>query len=116
LIFKGDWIIVILFGKEFAAASTALSILCLGQIVNVLMGSVGLVLNMTGNEKSTLRGVSITLVLNIILLAILIPPYKEVGAAIAVCASMICWNLILAYDAYRLTKLKTWLPFGLEKR
>ncbi len=114
LIFLGDWVITLLFGNEFSQASTALSILCIGQIFNVLMGSVGLVLNMTGNEKSTLRAVSITIVLNIILLSILIPPFKDLGAAIAVCISMICWNLIMAFDAYRLTKLKTWLPISLK--
>lgn len=114
LIFAGEWVIVLLFGQEFAVAATALSILCISQIFNVLMGSVGLVLNMTGNEKSTLRALAITLVLNIILLAVLIPPYKDVGAAIAVCASMICWNAIMAFDAYRLTGLKTWLPLSFK--
>ncbi|MCL1049568.1 flippase [Shewanella abyssi] len=109
LIIFGEFAISLLFGKDYLAAYPILVILCFGQLVNVLMGSVGLVLNMTGNEKSTLKSLFITLLLNLILLAVLIPMYGAIGAAIAVSLSLVCWNVLMAIDVWKLTKLKTWL-------
>lgn len=111
LILFGEFLISLLFGKDYAPAANLLSILCIGQIFNVCMGSVGLVLNMTGNEKYTLRAQLITLVLTVGLLVGLIPPYQATGAAIAVSVGLVCWNVIMAFDVYRLTGLKTWLRF-----
>ncbi|TRX57199.1 polysaccharide biosynthesis C-terminal domain-containing protein [Thalassomonas sp. M1454] len=115
LMFCGEWVIVPLFGIEYLPAVKILSILCIGQIANVLMGSVGLVLNMTGNEKKTLRTLIITFIFNILLLIILVPSYHEVGAAVAVTVSMILWNILMAIDVYKTTQLKTWLRFSCEK-
>ena len=102
----GDSLIAFLFGEAYLPAAKLLTILCIGQVVNVCMGSVGLVLNMTGNEKRTLRAQFITLILTVILLVALIPMFEAVGAAIAVSLGLICWNVIMAFDVYRLTGLK----------
>jgi O-antigen/teichoic acid export membrane protein len=112
LMIYGDFAIDLLFGEDYLEAYPILVILCFGQLVNVLVGSVGIVLNMTGNEKSALKSISITLVLNLFLLAILIPLYGGIGAAIAVSVSLICWNVLMVFDVYRLTQLKTWLKFS----
>jgi len=109
LIFFGPFAIEVLFGKEYLSAYPLLVILCIGQAVNVLMGSVGLVLNMTHNEKYSLRALLTSLVISILLLLVLIPIYSAIGAAIAVSAGLIIWNLLLAIDVYRLTGLKTYL-------
>ncbi|MFA0506621.1 flippase [Vibrio sp. 10N.222.54.B12] len=111
LIFLGEPLIRVLFGEAYVPAASLLSILCCGQIVNVSMGSVALVLNMTGNEKKTLRAQLVTLCLTVSLLVYLIPLYHATGAAIAVSVSLVCWNVIMAFDVYRLTGLKTWLRF-----
>ncbi|NQY17008.1 oligosaccharide flippase family protein [Alteromonas sp.] len=111
LILFGEYFISFLFGKEYIPAASILSILCVGQIVNVSMGSVGLVLNMTGNEKFALRAQLFNLVLMIGLLVTLVPFYQGIGAAIAVSSGMVFWNLLMAYDVYRLTGLKTWIRF-----
>ncbi|CAH6904365.1 Polysacc_synt_C domain-containing protein [Vibrio chagasii] len=109
LIFFGELLIKFLFGEAYLPAAELLTILCIGQIINVCMGSVGLVLNMTGNEKRTLRAQFITLILTVILLGALIPMFQAVGAAIAVSLGLVCWNVIMAFDVYRLTGLKTWI-------
>jgi O-antigen/teichoic acid export membrane protein len=106
LIFFGQFAIDLLYGKEYLSAYTLLVILCVGQAVNVLMGSVGVVLNMTHNEKYSLRALLISLFISVLLLLVLIPIYSAIGAAIAVSAGMIIWNLLLAIDVYRLTGLK----------
>jgi O-antigen/teichoic acid export membrane protein len=114
LIIFGEFAINLLFGKDYLEAYPILVILCFGQLVNVLMGSVGLVLNMTGNEKSALKSLSITLILNLILLAVLVPMYGSVGAAIAVSLSLVCWNVLMAIGVYRITKFRTWCVLWLR--
>ncbi|PKG98762.1 flippase [Paraglaciecola sp. MB-3u-78] len=109
LIFFGQFAIEVLFGKEYLSAYPLLVILCVGQAVNVLMGSVGLVLNMTGNEKRTLKLLSMTLILNLILLATLVPMYGAIGAAITVSVSLVFSNLLMGIYVFRLLGLKTWL-------
>lgn len=84
-------------------------ILCVGQLVNVLMGSVGAVLYMTGNENSALKILTFSLVVSISLMIILIPEYGEKGAAFAISISMVVWNVLMAYNVKKITNLKTWL-------
>jgi O-antigen/teichoic acid export membrane protein len=112
LIIFGDFAITLLFGQRYLEAYPILVILCFGQLVNVLMGSVGLVLNMTGNEKSVLKTLSLTLVINLILLSVLIPMYGSIGAALAVSVSLVCWNVFTAIHVWNHTKLKTWISIS----
>ena len=109
LIIFGEFLIGLLFGKDYLEAFPILVILCFGQLVNVFMGSVGVVLNMTGNEKSTLKSLSITFILNLILLAILVPVYGGIGGAIAVSVSLVILNVLVVIDVWKLTGLKTWI-------
>lgn len=109
LVCFGESLINLLFGSEYIDAYPVLVILCLGQLFNVVMGSVGVVLNMTDNENRSLRSLFISLILNVALLFLLTPYYGEVGAAIAVSTSLIFWNMSMAFDVYRITGLKTWI-------
>jgi O-antigen/teichoic acid export membrane protein len=70
-------------------------------MINAGMGSVGLILNMTGNEKDTLKGHIIAALVNIILNLVLIPYFGINGAAWATAVSMICWNLILGLLVFK---------------
>ncbi|MDA7746710.1 flippase [Psychromonas sp.] len=112
LVIFGEFAINLLFGESYLRAYPILVILCFGQLVNVLMGSVGVVLNMTGNEKSALKSLSIALIVNIVLLFTLVPFYGSIGAAVAVSLSLVCWNILMAFDVYRITNLKTWFLVG----
>jgi O-antigen/teichoic acid export membrane protein len=109
LVMFGDYAVSFLFGEEYLEAYPILVILCFGQLVNVLMGSVGLVLNMTGNERSAMKSMFISLILNLFMLITLIPLYGGIGGAIAVTISLACWNVLMAIDVYKCTSLKTWL-------
>jgi O-antigen/teichoic acid export membrane protein len=64
------------------------------------MGSVVLILNMTGHERDTAKGVAIASGLNVTLNAVLVFFFGIVGAAAATSVSVICMNLILARLAY----------------
>lgn len=108
LVIFGKSIISLLFGLEYIDAYPILVILCVGQFVNVFMGSVGVVLYMTHNEKKALKSLIISLTINIVLLVLLIPIYLEIGAAIATSITMIVWNILMAKEVKFLTGLKTW--------
>ena len=47
--------IMSLFGNDFIQGSVLLSLIVIGQLINVSMGSVGLMLQMTGLEKTNER-------------------------------------------------------------
>ncbi|RLB38676.1 MAG: hypothetical protein DRH12_12525 [Deltaproteobacteria bacterium] len=89
------------FGKDFVAGNMALGILVLGQAVNVGAGSVGVLLNMTGYEWDTAKGVGIASAVNFILNLYLIPLFHIEGAAIANAVSMIVWNVLMAKWVYQ---------------
>jgi len=95
LIVFGKNFLNFLFGKAFLQAYIPLLILLGGQLVNSAAGSVGFLLNMTGHEKDTAKGMALSAVFNIILNFFLIPFLGANGAAIATAVSMIMWNLIL---------------------
>jgi O-antigen/teichoic acid export membrane protein len=90
-----------LFGDEFTGGRDALAILALGQLFNALMGSVGILLIMTGHERDVLLSVACATLLGIGLAAALIPPLGEEGAAIGRVASLVSWNVALTILTYR---------------
>ena len=84
------------FGAGFSAGQGAMVVLGLGQWVNVALGPVALLLTMTGHERDALVGIAWGAGVNLLLSAVLIPPFGMIGAAVSSAASLIAWNLILA--------------------
>jgi O-antigen/teichoic acid export membrane protein len=84
------------FGSEFSAASTALVILCGGQLVNALTGSVGFVLSMTGNHRVVLTTLIWTTAGHAVLCVVLIPTHGIEGAAWATASAIGISNIVLA--------------------
>jgi O-antigen/teichoic acid export membrane protein len=89
------------YGAQFAAARVPLAILSFGQLVNVGMGSVGLLLIMAGHERQAARAVAAAAFANIALTAALAPRWGTEGASVAYAASMILWNVWMAIALYR---------------
>lgn len=100
LIFFGYWFLL-LFGPDFTQGQHALAILSTGQIFNVFMGPVTLILIMTHHERDATIGLGISATLNIILNAVLIPRWGLEGAATATAMSMVLWNILMAIMVYR---------------
>ncbi|HCZ28456.1 TPA: hypothetical protein DHU97_01790 [Candidatus Saccharibacteria bacterium] len=99
-----------LFGHEFKAGALALIILTAGQFVNVAVGSTNYILAMTGHEKALSIAVGLSLLLNIILGLVLIPPLGVLGASISASAAMISGNIIMVVMVKKY--LDVWpLPF-----
>jgi len=86
-----------LFGEEFQKGGVFLSILAIGQFVNVATGSVGYLLMMSGNEKMMRNNVAFIAIISIVLNALLVPLYGAIGAVIAAAVCLVLQNLIAAY-------------------
>lgn len=90
-----------LFGREFTDAWLMLVVMALGQLVNVMTGSVGFLLMMTGREKSYLGANLAALALCAVLCAALIPWFGGLGAAAAAAASLAVVNLLRVRYVWR---------------
>ena len=86
-----------MFGDEFQKGGILLSILTIGQFVNVATGSVGYLLMMSGNEKLMRNNVAFVAVLSVVLNAALVPLYGAFGAVIATAVCLASQNLIAMY-------------------
>lgn len=85
--------ILLLFGEEFLGGSTLLVILCVGQLTNTICGPVGVVFQMTGQQKTFQNLILIAFLINLTLNFLLIPTYGIYGAAISSIVGMSFWNL-----------------------
>lgn len=86
-----------LYGADFAQGADALRVLAIGQAFNVAAGPTGMLLNMTGHERLSAMGVGLSMLLNIVLNAALVPRYDALGAAVATTISVMTWNVLLLY-------------------
>ena len=62
---------------------------------------------MTNHERRVTRATAIAFALNLVLIPLLLPLWGINGAAVAVVASMLCWNIILWRDASTLLGIET---------
>ena len=111
LIFWGNRLISLVFGQEYAQAYVPLIFLCLGQLFNACMGSVGIIMNMIGLEQLVAQGVTIAAITNIVLNVILIPFLGPTGAAIATSVSLVIWNVLLGLWLYKNTGIISTIRF-----
>jgi O-antigen/teichoic acid export membrane protein len=94
-------VILDLFGSGFDDGATAVRILAIGELMNVLTGFGGVVLVMTGRERELAFCVGIGAALNLGLSAALIPLIGLDGAAIGTATGLACANLLMAWLAWR---------------
>ncbi|NRA10446.1 MAG: flippase [Crocinitomicaceae bacterium] len=116
LIFVGEWVLNF-FGKEFVGGEQVLIYLVIGQFVNVASGSVGVLMNMTGEQKALQIILMITVVISITLMSILVPRYGITGGALSVMITMIFQNVIAVIYMWRKSDFITvYIPFIRLKR
>lgn len=83
-----------IWGDEFTVAYFPLVIIAFGQFINVATGATGVILIMTGYEKTIGYITILSALMNLILNYCLIPKYGAVGAAIATAATVTIENII----------------------
>ncbi|SFQ51407.1 oligosaccharide flippase family protein [Parafilimonas terrae] len=86
-----------IMGKSFSSGSLALVLLSVAALINVMTGSVGILLQMTGHQKIVQNVLLISVVIEVFLNAILIPSYGVTGAAIASISGTSIRNFSLSY-------------------
>lgn len=95
-----EWIMG-LFGPEFReAGGSILFIIAIGQFVNVITGSIGPLLIMSGHEKIMRDNMLLGAGVNFALSIALIPDFGATGAAIATATSLAVSNLAGAYAVW----------------
>lgn len=104
-LFWGVRLLQMVFGSAYLAAYAPLMLLCIGQLINVGAGSVGMILNMTGNERAAAKMAGLAAVCNIALNLILIPRFGGVGAAASTVIAMFLWNGLMFVEVRRKTGL-----------
>lgn len=103
----GKLFLKLVYGAEFIPAYGPLCIIALGQLVNSITGSVALLLNMTGHEQDTARGMTIAAVSNIVLNLVLVPLWGLTGAALASAITLTAWNILLWLAVRRRLKINS---------
>lgn len=99
-----------LFGDRFAAAAAVTVLLAVGQMVDAATGPCGMMLTMSGRPGWGLADNVATLVLNVVLNLVLIPPFGIVGAAVAWSLSLVVVNLARVVQVWLVLRM---LPFEL---
>jgi O-antigen/teichoic acid export membrane protein len=82
-----------LFGEAFEVATLTLLLTNIAFLSQALTGPVGFILNMTDNQHIFMRILIISLLINVLFNALLIPIYGINGAATAVLFSMSFWTM-----------------------
>lgn len=96
-IFGGTKLIVWVFGEKYEMSYVPLVILCIGQLVSALVGSVGVLLNMTGRQAIFSKSNVVALLLNIIFGIILVHYFDSFGAAVIYALVVILQNFYLLF-------------------
>lgn len=90
-------LILSLFGEEYLAAASYLQILACGQFINVVTGSVGYLLNMTGHEHDFRNVVLVSGLISIPLAFFFTSIWGGIGTAYATAFCVASQNLLAAY-------------------
>lgn len=94
-ILGGKSLVQFVFGEEYGASYLPLVILCLGQLFSSMVGSVGLLLSMTGNQKVFSNSNLQMLVLHVLFSIPMVIYFDVMGAALIFSALLILQNLLL---------------------
>jgi O-antigen/teichoic acid export membrane protein len=117
LIVLGRWFLY-LYGPQFSGARLTLAILSAAQLFDVAIGSVGILLVMTGHERDAAIATAAGALANIALTFLLVPRWGSEGAAVAYGIGMILWNLMAAVALNRRTGIDSsalgMLPFSIR--
>lgn len=103
------------FGTSFTPGWIAFLILNIGALVNVMTGSVGVLLQMTGHQKLMQNILLVSIVLEFILNIVLIPVYGVTGAAIASAICAMIKNFGMSAYVKKYFKFNSIYFFGIGK-
>ncbi len=106
-IFLGAEILELVFGPHYAAAAPVLTVLSIGQLINVWSGSCGQVLAFTGHQKQLMLLTVATGVVSLALAIVGVGLYGSMGVATAVAIGHLLRNVSAWLLTYRVAGLWT---------
>jgi len=106
-VFFGEPILSWIYGEPYGAGATVLALLSVGKMVNVLTGSCGVTMAMTGHQKILMRITLITAALTIGGNLLVVQRHGALGVAAVVCAGTIFQNLAMWIATRRVTGMWT---------
>jgi O-antigen/teichoic acid export membrane protein len=106
----------LLYGSSYAEGAHALQLLTVAQLLAVMGGPAGTLLNMSGHEREHLRGIAAGAIVNVALNALLIPHYGIEGAASATCISILLSRIIIQKAVRMKLHLRPFIAWSLNKR
>lgn len=106
LVLAGDHVMGI-YGEGFSRGGAALSILAVGQAINVLTGSVGNLLMMSGHERDVRNSALFGLLLMVAVAVMVMPGDALLGAALASAIAVAGMNLLSAVLVWRRLRIIT---------
>jgi len=99
--------VLAIFSPAFVVAYVPMLILLAAQLFNTGAGSVGMLMNLSGNQNMVAKVTGGTVLLNVTLNFLLIPVMGMAGAALASAVSVIAWNMALVWRARRVSGIDT---------
>lgn len=114
LIAFGDIFLSLLFGPSFAPAHKLIIVLIFGQLINVITGPAGILLQMAKDEKYILLSVFYSVVLHLFLMTALFPVLGVTGAALSFAVAQGALSINLFLRALNLLQISC-APFELKR-
>jgi len=103
------------FGGSYSTGAGPLTILAIGQYVNVVCGSVGYLLTMTGKEKTLRNIILVSAAVNIVLNLFFVQLFGMLGVSYATAISIILWNIWALCEVKKHLGFWTITPFVFSK-
>jgi O-antigen/teichoic acid export membrane protein len=103
-------------GDEYLSSVNMFRILCVAQLINVVSGSVGVILNMANLEKNVLTSSFISVLFLTLSCLVLVPIYGGNGAAISQVVSVFVQMAVLSYYVKKNFGFIPLFFFNLKKR
>lgn len=100
------------FGNDFVQGKTTILILIIGYVISSISGSTGILLNMTGHQKSLKNILLLILPISLLLNMVLVPIYGINGAALANMITLSLSNILPAiYCVKKLNLITFYIPY-----
>jgi len=104
----GNKILGMLFGEFFEQAYLLLVLMSFGQLVNVVTGSCGVLLKMSGHHRQFMVITLVTGIISLPLYYFLISSYEVLGAAIVSTLNLVFTALLAMLYSFKRMKIRTW--------
>jgi O-antigen/teichoic acid export membrane protein len=107
MVFLASPLLSVLYGSSYAEGARALQLLTAAQLLAVMGGPAGTLLNMSGHEREHLRGIAAGAIANVALNALLIPHYGIEGAAMSTCIGILLSRAIILIAVRQHLKIRS---------